>query len=669
MGTPGEIEGVIAPPDLDPKQSELFTTLMTSPYNAAWWTTTAISNIPPDAVGWLVAQGWQITSVTYDNTQNPPTPYYTMTRQSLQNWAILQSLLTEYTTAYNNALAANAFRYNDVIRNWTDLIFANQAHLDVQAEEQNDHFLLYSAALTANLDPVALLIDENQSTLVTDAAAAATALTAMDDKLSDLEDNANTNKTTIEDLLADQAGYLSTFLTDFAAELAELDTNYSAHLSEIQTLLSDADADLVTFGATQAAELADMELEYTSHAAELDVLLTTANDYLTTVANDIDAVLTAIATDYTDVDTEVNALLTSGTNAFNSHATDYNAVLALLEPDYDVHADTATNFLIDLGRTELARINEHFTASLTTQLQQLVDRGLYSGQVAIDVTARNARDKNEEIVALNDRLNQEKWENQHRLYGQQVEMRDRTLNGKDRVHTLRQEILRYQAAQITGLYQLLQAMRDRTQNGKQTIYALREANIRFNIELKSRLYDLVQALRRLLVEEAARLHQLQQAVTQWEASQRDRLLEQVQQIETQQAAGIDRQHAAQQDISRVAMSERDALLAQLQDAVKGIISGKERYSAMTMQNASTLAEHRHRAILEKMNVAAVRLNGLQVKHEETMKLMMYQLDERNQLFIGLYAFVERREDSYPSFESLTQLCTGLGDSAGGWVTP
>ncbi len=49
--------------------------------------------------------------------------------------------------------------------------------------------------------------------------------------------------------------------------------------------------------------------------------------------------------------------------------------------------------------------------------------------------------------------------------------------------------------------------------------------------------------------------------------------------------------------------------------------------------------------------------------------MAYQLDERNKLLIGLYGFVERREDVFPSFEGMAQLVVGLGDSGGGWVSP
>jgi hypothetical protein len=50
-------------------------------------------------------------------------------------------------------------------------------------------------------------------------------------------------------------------------------------------------------------------------------------------------------------------------------------------------------------------------------------------------------------------------------------------------------------------------------------------------------------------------------------------------------------------------------------------------------------------------------------------LMKYQLDERNKLIIGLYGFVERREDIAPRWEEFGKIVSGLGDSGGGWISP
>jgi len=587
-------------PVQDPGQTELLMGTQSSPWDMAWWTQQTITNISgfDASYGWLLSQGWSVVGApTMDNTTVPPTPYYTMSRYGLNNWAVLQSLLSEYAWAYNSALEANSIRYNDVVRAWENMIGSSHIQWDAQVTERNTQATLFLGNLDTYMDEVDSLIEANQSQIVLDAAKADAALTEAEAKLDDLETNLVSTMAAIEALLTSQDGNLSTFLTNFANELGELDTNYTAHLAIVNPLLSSLDSTLSSF------------------------------------TSDAGAMLTTILADYTTLDGEINALLVTDASTLNTHASDYNAVLALLESDYDSHASLARDFLTDLGTTETARIAEKFAASLSAQMQQLVDRGLYSSALAIDVTARNARDHNEEIVALNDRLMREKLANQHQLYSQQVQMRGATMAGKDHMYALKQELSRYHAAQITGLYGLLQSVRDRTLAVKQTILTV------------------------------------QQAVTQFTVGIRNELLAIVNGIVGQQAAGIDRQYTAKQDVSRVAMSEQERMFGMIQDATKGVIAGKDRYAAAVMQLASTLAEHKHRAIVEKMNEFNTRLAGLQGQHDQDMKLMAYQLDERNKLLIGIYGFVERREDVGPKFEAMAQVCTALGDSGGGWLTP
>jgi len=232
----------------------------------------------------------------------------------------------------------------------------------------------------------------------------------------------------------------------------------------------------------------------------------------------------------------IEPYLDSADDKFDIFEADYNTVLALLPDDYDIHAVLARGFLTDLGTTELARINEKFTASLATQNQQLVDRGLYSSAIATDLEARNTRDLNEEIASLNDRLNREKLQNQHTLYGQLTDMRKRTLDGKERVFALWVEILKIRLASM-------------------------------------------------------------------------------------------------------------------------------------LQNAELKVRFTNNAVAELMGCKMARLNGLKDVHAENMRLMAYQLDERNKLLVGLYGFVERRDDIGPEFSELAKLCVGLGDSGGGWVSP
>ena len=88
-----------------------------------------------------------------------------------------------------------------------------------------------------------------------------------------------------------------------------------------------------------------------------------------------------------------------------------------------------------------------------------------------------------------------------------------------------------------------------------------------------------------------------------------------------------------------------------------------------MQNASRLAEHKHRAIVERMNTATQRLDGWKSVAAENRQLLAYQLDERNKLLIGLYGFVERRNDVGPTFNDISRIISSIGDAGGGWIQP
>ena len=945
-------------PEQGPGQSQILITEASSPYVGGWWTEQTVADVPGEAVGWFVANDWQITSIRYDATTTPSTPYYAMYRESFNNSLVLQTLLNSYTIAYNEARYLNNGRYNQVVSSWAEMIGSSQSHFAAETTEQNEHVMLFLGNLDTYMDDVDTLIEDNTSELVEDAARATSALTQLNTKLGDLETNADTSAETIRDLLQSQVDGFNAFAENYATKVGELDSNYSDRLETITTLLSNATDELSSFveihgtrlgqletaqgdlqtdvndllsdeveslgthllayaaelakpathGDTTRTDVGDLlsgeieslgtyageygtELEVpASHGdttrTEVETLIgskvTALTDYLLDYVTSLGAItedlsnlqiaalatqnnantrlsehlieygthLTELGDNYTDhadaLDTlieetvtnantftadvvtiigglsgEYDAMLAS-VSAFQdpdgsipltlkSHAEAYNEVLGALSGDYDDHVEIAAGFLNDLGGTELARINEAFNATLSTQLQQLTDRGLYSGAAASDITARNTRDRNEEIAALNDRLNREKLENQHKLYGQQTDMRSRTMEGLGRIHGVQQEVYRYLAAQVVGTYSLLQEFHNRTIAGKQTILSVQEASSKFQIAMQSELYAKINELRLRLMEAADRSYQLRDALAKWineethrlftdqlqihlkfveaeqlkyaakqevyssnaatwmqsheqllnevriilggldsrraatadvaktgmsvkqqlhehlmnevrivldgldreraatsdvakfgvavkekifaaiqgvlsqiidgiqkklglsvdvwrgELTQRDKMLEQLQQITAQHLDGLDKQHSAQLDVTRVASSAYDQLLGQLQDAVKGILNGKERYAALTMQNASTLAEHKHRAITEKMSEYAARLEGLRGKNTENMALMKYQLDERNKLLIGLYEFVEKREDEAPKISEFGNIIAKLGEA--GWATP
>jgi hypothetical protein len=155
----------------------------------------------------------------------------------------------------------------------------------------------------------------------------------------------------------------------------------------------------------------------------------------------------------------------------------------------------------------------------------------------------------------------------------------------------------------------------------------------------------------------------------WSTEEANRRYERIQQIEAQFLEGIQRQYVSAQDVTKVEMSEKHTLLSQLQAALTSLMSGKERYAVLLMQNANTLADHKHRAIAEMVNAKVQRLEGWKGVAAENMRLMTYQLDERNKLLMAVYAFVERRQDIGPEWNDMAKMIAGLGDSGGGWLTP
>ncbi len=368
-------------PEQVPFQSQIVVQEMSTPIVSSWYLPKTITDIPEDSVGWLVAQGWQITGISYQQNTQPPTARYAMTRGELQTELILQYMLGEYVFAYNNALTINNLRYNEVIADWRVLIATSHDYFDDMGQLTSD----YNAA--------------------------------------------------------------------FAAALEEYMTDVEGVIAEHNTALGIAE----TTGISAAEALNDK--------------------------------------------------------------------LPELEANYNAHADLTRGYLTSLGATELARINEQFASTLSGQLQGLTDRGLYSSTRATDVTERNHRDRDEQIQALNDRLNRENVDNEHRLF------------------------------------------------------------------------------------------------------------------------------------------------PQLQDAVRGFIAGKAQYAAITSSNMVAVGGQRSAVISEKMGTYETRLNGLVREFETCLKLMQYMLEERNKLTVGMFGFVERREDIGPSVADITQVAVGLGDSGGGWIAP
>lgn len=634
-----------------------------------WWATQTVTDVPENIMGWLVAQGFEITNIRQDTTTKPPTNYFSVKKEGLRPQEVLRALCNSYTRAANEARGANQYRYNHILDGMNSMVDSSNTQFAAQTNEQNAQSAVYLADLDDYMTEVETMISENQSQVVSDANDAKTALGQMLDRLGDLETNATDNASKIATLFAAQNTSLSDFINGYDSKLAELDQNFAAYLADMLSQAAALGSVLDSHISDYSQKFSTLASNYASHAADIEskMALVSVNvgEYVSAVAT----ILDLLEADYQKVSVDLDVFNGRSGTLLSQYVGDYDSILQKLESDHYSHSAITVNFLNNLGQTEVARINEQFNANLSVQMQMLVSKGLSQSTIPVDATARNQRDRDENLQLHYDRLNRERLENQHRLYEQQVGMRSRMLDGTDRMHAVQQEVLRYQASLVSSIYSLRSEARNRVLAGKQAIFAAKDANSRYGIEVSSNMYAKLQEVQQRTIDSVDRIYQLRDVFAKWKLEDVKVRYQQLQQIESQYLEAIQRKLAAKQDVTKTEISERDTLLGQIQNALTALMSGKERYAVLLMQNANTLAEHKHRAIVELMNTSVQRLEGWKLIADQNMKLMMYQLDERNKLLVGVYAFVERRDDVAPEWKDMSQMIAGLGDSGGGWLTP
>tara|TARA_R100000808_G_scaffold8956_2_gene24958 strand:+ start:19577 stop:20494 length:918 start_codon:yes stop_codon:yes gene_type:complete len=116
--------------DIDPVFQDITPANKSVPRMKDWYLTSTVSGVPEDSVPWMLAQGWEVVSTQTDITVFPWVVTYKMRRTDLQNFNVLEELLTDFTDAYNEGRTANDKRYEDVVKLWTEMLDKSQTHLD-----------------------------------------------------------------------------------------------------------------------------------------------------------------------------------------------------------------------------------------------------------------------------------------------------------------------------------------------------------------------------------------------------------------------------------------------------------------------------------------------------------------------------------------------------------
>lgn len=188
--------------DIDPVFQDVTPSNKTVPTMDNWYLGNTVSGVTEESLPWMLAQGWTVAN-TYTSVSGQT--LHVMNRVTIQNWNVLQELLTDFTDSYNEGRSANDKRYEDVVRLWTEMLDKSQSHLT--------------------------------------------------DAKTELDNTVNVYLTTFDDLETDY----NSFFTDVKSDLDDLtlssDADTSRVNSQFDALVSQADQDMINRGFYSAAML------------------------------------------------------------------------------------------------------------------------------------------------------------------------------------------------------------------------------------------------------------------------------------------------------------------------------------------------------------------------------------------------------------------------------
>jgi hypothetical protein len=272
------------------------------------------------------------------------------------------------------------------------------------------------------------------------------ALDALDGQYSTQLAAANSALTALETAIGN-------FASDTDSIIAGMNAAQSAHVGTINTLTAQSQAAITTTGNELDSLMALLRSGYASHVTAMNAKIDDARTSFNAKDGVMDGLSASLASDYVDHAAKINQLILDAQTRFNARDTALGALTTNLRSDFTTHSGLATSFLDGLGATETARINEQFDNLRASNYQALTARGFYSSAMIAQMEAQVERERSEALTALNDRLNREKWENQHRLYEQQRGMRGVEIDVTQQLAGLEQQTIH----PLTGAADALQA--------------------------------------------------------------------------------------------------------------------------------------------------------------------------------------------------------------------
>jgi len=338
-------------------------------------------------INWYMAQGWvtesKTTGVDVIDGYNWYYNLYTMKRRKMQSERVLQSMITEFTNAYNEGRALNDSRYDEIV-----LIFNSML------DKSSDFMTVQETALTAFLTASNLLLDP----LASDYSAYETAANAA------ILDYQNTSDQL--EAISDSIEAVVTLLNTASTE-----TNASAAgLSGLSALLDSVAASLVT------------------SAADLDTFFTKINLLATgldTAATNLVAFDSELPADRAAISADVAADLTA-----------FDVATTNLDDGFSAFETEANTALLAYGTSLRLKINQRFDNELTKARQDLVSKGIYNSTMWASVSSGIERERTLALADIEDKIVQQQLKVTEGVYDRRAALKSKALEAKSRRNSI-----------------------------------------------------------------------------------------------------------------------------------------------------------------------------------------------------------------------------------------
>lgn len=632
-----------------------------APNVAGWFNQEAMQDVPDRDLGWFLAQGWKVTG-SKEDPNNPPQRLYDLQKDALQSQVALRDLINEYTAAYNEGRDANNRRYEDIVVMYNDTILKTHSHLNRAAAANNAHKTLFLTSLSTIINQTDWYLAAMKVGALDSFDAAGDALNVFAAKLTELGSGHGQFVSQIETILGNQNAALGQFKGRADTILAQLAGDFTTHNAAIADLESAAETVAESHIVAYEAKLDEIEAGVDTVESQLLALIGDTEAVNLEYESKALEVLTGMEGDLTGLNADIGSELGKLDAAVASHSATYRGLLALFLADYASHAATTRALLDGLGETERARINEQFDNLLTQTRQNLVDRGFYASALVAQTDARVERERSEALVALADRLAREQVAHEHQLYGEQTGVRDRQLQGEQYLHSLQDAAIKYRAQWSEKLYEQMRALRQTTLGVHDSLRQVFSAFTAQEMAVRERVFGWGQDARRMVAESKQAIYQIREALSRRKADSEFKLADTLRAIRGMRLSIADRELTATLDVNRFAAEAREAIVNQLNAYIQAHADGVSKYAAQTIQNAQFLAGVRQAAIADHIRTRFQYCTGVSDANRQQQQLYQYQIDTRNNLAVGLFEFMERREDTYPDLDKMGNIAMGLGDA-------